>query len=617
MSVSTSGVAKPIKKLLVIFLSFISAIALLSVTNLIVAHIFVASSLLFQQPQPQATVPPSNTQNGVQPNNPPGKKKKKKKKKKAPEPKVETKIVYVSPTKEDLNRIRRELETSDPLPPASSESVHNDYEDNQRSASRVQLIVAATEQLMKQQQEQSDASQAALQTEMHELLESHAAFLQRFEHDTSSKPVMVEEDLALHFQDQLAFLRSVLGRTSLKDLSREDVRGMLNVAMEDLAWLLEPLVDEEDEEGLQFLSNANDTLLMALVEEDVAKAEVADTEAASTCPPSFLALDEGAPSAEFTPPTIKKSAAKKKQKVARETAPKQPSSVAPTIDNDTARESQLYDLVETIKHILSRRELSSLKLGESDPLPHPMDDRSVAQLRGELIPMVTTLAKKWDSVLNNERNIRNYWEGRFQYLMEEISSRHAIRDEYSSGMGSGMCAPPPLIEGMIRGGFESLRRKGVLRSQLVHAAYTSMADDPERVLALSEEMKRVVVEEVFEDEGEGGRISPLEPEPSQRGESSSWKVGRKSIHYAVDGPLLHRGFVGWIDSFVDAISGYNDHVDSFVDWIIGEEGVSVGTTLANLLGRGVRKLPLDDEYAERIKRSGILSGRARVVLEEK
>ena len=41
--------------------------------------------------------------------------------------------------------------------------------------------------------------------------------------------------------------------------------------------------------------------------------------------------------------------------------------------------------------------------------------------------------------------------------------------------------------------------------------------------------------------------------------------------------------VGWIDYFVDAISGYNDHVDALLDYIVGDEGESVGTATAGTI----------------------------------
>ena len=84
----------------------------------------------------------------------------------------------------------------------------------------------------------------------------------------------------------------------------------------------------------------------------------------------------------------------------------------------------------------------------------------------------------------------------------------------------------------------------------------------------------------------------------------------------VDGPLVHRGVAGWIDSFVDAISGYNDSVDAMIDWAVGDDGGSVGMSVANYFSKAMQKIPFPNTRVEQLKRSGILAGRARVILEK-
>jgi hypothetical protein len=80
--------------------------------------------------------------------------------------------------------------------------------------------------------------------------------------------------------------------------------------------------------------------------------------------------------------------------------------------------------------------------------------------------------------------------------------------------------------------------------------------------------------------------------------------------------LLHKGFVGWTNYFVDFISGYNDNVDALLDWIVGESQSTVGEIVADGFLRLVRHIPFHDRIVDRAKTAGILAGRTRSMLEE-
>ena len=136
----------------------------------------------------------------------------------------------------------------------------------------------------------------------------------------------------------------------------------------------------------------------------------------------------------------------------------------------------------------------------------------------------------------------------------------------------------------------------------------------ENVMVMADLMQEVDVSNIAYD-GDNGDDSVQQKGPTS---SSSWKTGKKSISYVVDTPLLHRGIANWIDSFIDAVSGYNDNVDALIDWVMGEEETgSVGTSVAGAVSKLVRKVPfVPKEYQEKMKKSGILGGRTRSVLEE-
>jgi len=602
-------VAKPIKKIFIIALSLILAILLLTITNAIAAHLFVAK-IIFYPPEPKIIVVPpvkpktTNKKKPVTNNN----------NKKVP-PKIVKKTVYVPPTKEDLERIQQELETSDPLPPIVSD--HDD--DSQRPATRVaQSVTSTVETLLKQHDQalkQRDAKIDKARNDIDELGEAYASLAYRMKQDTtkSHKNVEWSNEVATHYAKQLTFLKSVLARNSLRDLGRKDVTKMLTVAMQDIEWVLG--ADELDE----FFQNFNNTLLAALVDEGATSVEGNGGPNSTACHPSYLALEEGKSSEEFTPPKVIKEKPNHQAMKTKPIPQSVSSVVTPPISNETARESHLNALVENIKRILSRRDLSSLKLDETDPIPDPIDDEAVDEIRSSILPMVNAVRKKRDASLAREEDMRNYWIDRTHAAMEgggSLTPTSGGGDEV--GGSSSTCASTELVELMVAGGLEAFRRKETLRSCLVNAVFNYVQDDPDKVMALSDVMRNVVLEEVFDegvdDDGEQRHAPPTSPSPP--GSSSSWKVGKRSVSYAVDGPLLHRGVVGWIDSFVDAVSGYNDHVDEVMDWIVGEDGVSVGTSVADAFSTMVRKVPFPEAHVGRMKKAGILGGRTRVLLEE-
>mmetsp|Transcript_13562 Transcript_13562/g.29489 ORF Transcript_13562/g.29489 Transcript_13562/m.29489 type:complete len:595 (+) Transcript_13562:34-1818(+) len=572
--------AKPIKKICIILLSFIPAVALLSITNVILAHIFVATVVLFpptankaarSSPPPEPIIP-------------------KKKKKMVPTKIVETKTVYVPPTQEDLDRIRQELESSDPLPPIISTENDND---NQRSAARVQSGITSMESLLIQRDEELDVAT----NEIDELSEAFASFIVRLEQDTSRRDgVSIDDETIKQVEVRLTSLRSLLGRTTFMDLDREDVMKIFMLAMKDLQWLLG--ADEPSPDALKtaLFLNANNSLLTTLMNEATSQVNVEN----STCQTSYLALDEGKPSIEFTPPKhVPKSPKVKNATPATPAA----ATVPPAITEETARESDLYELVENVKHILSRRDLASVKLDENnESMPSPIGDEGVEDVRAKIFPVLYAIEKKWNSMIDQEGQIRKAWVGRTEAL---VASGANLGD---GGGGGGLCAYPELVEGMVARGLETLRSKGDLSSSFKRAAAEAFAEDLEMLDILNAQMKRIHVPEIDYTSSDRGSSQPS---------TSSWKLGKKSISYVVDSPLLHRGVVGWIDYVVDTISGYNDHLDSLLDYIVGDEGgSSVGTSMADAISKIVRKIPFPVEYVGRFKKAGILAGRTRILLEE-
>lgn len=303
------------------------------------------------------------------------------------------------------------------------------------------------------------------------------------------------------------------------------------MAMEELNWLLSVASKEESNNALFF--NANNILFKTL-----------NAQTNSTCQQSYLELNKGKSSNEFIPssttsekkPNVKYT--KKKKTRAHNDPP-------PAITDETARESDLYELVQSIKHILSRRDLASVKLDENDEsMPSPISDEGVNEIRSKIAPMVGTIEEKRRAALAQESEIREYWLGR----VETLETNSLVSSNDDDGEEGGLCASSNLVEGMVREGLEAFRGKIDLRTALESAALLAVQEDEEATFMLRSEIEKISIPEIDYERTDFGR-------PSSPG-TSSWKVGKKSVSYLVDGPLIHHGVVGWIDFFVDSISGY-------------------------------------------------------------
>ncbi|KAL9183633.1 hypothetical protein ACHAXT_004489 [Thalassiosira profunda] len=519
--------AKPVKKLCLVAISFLPAYAILSITNVVLAHLLLAFQLLRG---PNAVRRESG---------------------------VATRTVYVPPTQDDLERLRQELEKSEPLPPIAA--------DAQRSAAQVQALLASTGALLKER----DETLEAVKGDIDELSEAFASFEERLEQDTrrdAPSDAPSSEETAMLLKQHVPSLVSLMGQTTLMHMERDELTDTITLAMEEVQLFLSGELSADDPKRALFL-NANNTLLAALTGKKAGK-EDATT---STCQ-SYLALDP--------------------RKAVRELNTKDAKGVC----GDTARESDFYKLVENIKHILSRRDLSSSDKSES--IPSPVEEDGVKVIRAQISPMVDTVATRWERALAQEQQMREYWVGRTKTLAA------------SSGSGDegGLCASPDLVEDMVTSGLEAVRTKADLRSTLVGSALGSLAEEPKVAQLLSEEMEKASIPDIDYESGNGRATPPLS--------SSSWKVGRKSFSYMADGPLLRRGVAGWIDTFVDAISGYNDNVDALIDWAVGDDGESVGTSVVGTISRVLQKIPFPTAQLPRLKKSGILAGRARAVMEQ-
>jgi len=304
----------------------------------------------------------------------------------------------------------------------------------------------------------------------------------------------------------------------------------------------------------------------------------------SSCDATFIDLDKGNPTPEL-------------EAVA---APKQTATATkvhkPVIKEDTARESDLYERIESIKEILSRRELSGDK--------NPIDDEGVAGIRSQVAAVVSTLLENRKAALDASKEIQ-------QHLLEETSLA-SIESSPEDDVDDTMCASPVMVEKMVQRGLDSIRSQADLQSTLITTIFNVVADESEdddfkQIMgALDEEISDIDVPKIdFSNKSGGEEASKNMPPKSDK---------RKTLSYVVDGPLLHQGLAGSIDSFVELISGYNDYVDEFFDYIMSRQGVSVGAATADSISNFMRKVPLPE--LEKLRQSGILGGRIRSLVEE-
>ena len=377
--------------------------------------------------------------------------------------------------------------------------------------------------------------------EIDDLSVAYDSFLERWEQDimSSSRPAMsvVDESAMMqYFESRLTSLRTILGgqRSSFMDLDRHDMTQLITSAMDELRWLL----NEEDESE----NDAYKTLLFSNVNNTLFKLLALDASSASnrnetnhTCHASYLDLNEGNPSMEFRP-TSK--------------AVKPPSGSHNAITEETARESDLNDLVEAIE--------ISLSWHDDESMPHPpfISDEAVEDIRSAIAPMVTSIEKVRRSSLANEKKVRDYWLDRIETFVSDVEdsyagSNHDSDDGDDDDDEDLLCASSGLVEEMMEEGMEAFRKRENLRSELEGVALRAVEDAPPEII----DFLRTELQEANVPKIDSSSDTALPHHTTTT--TSSWKVGKKSIAYAVDGPWLRRGVVNWIDYCVDVVSGYN------------------------------------------------------------
>jgi hypothetical protein len=173
-----------------------------------------------------------------------------------------------------------------------------------------------------------------------------------------------------------------------------------------------------------------------------------------------------------------------------------------------------------------------------------------------------------------------------------------------------MCANADLIEQMVEVGLESLRKKSDLSRDLRTTLFSAIVNTPNFE---AHDMK--ALQQAMQDVSGVTIDYEAKKHPLPSGAKSNRKS--RSVYYLVDGTLLHRGVTGWINSIVDFISGYDDNIDAFLDWIVGDSRSTVGEIIVERFLKVIRLLPpFNEDIAERFKSAGILAGRTRTLLED-
>lgn len=484
------------RKIFVLFLSFTAAVVLLSITIVILAPICIAVTNRF----------PSLLSKIVGEGNP------------------SREIIYIPPTQDDLDQIRKELEVSEVLPAIN---IATEYSDNPRSTSRIQSVISATESQLQQIERQWKSTKK----DVDNLTAAYNSFLGRWEQDTSRYELHVVEGAAMqYFESRLTSLRTILGgeRTSFLDLDRHDMTQLIKTAIDELHWLLEAEDESEAAHKTLLYQNANNMLLKLF-----AKSAPVNNETKHTCHTSYLDLNEGIPSIEF-------ASASKTAK-----AYTTPSGIT----EETARKSDLYILMEEIKSSLSWRHDVENNMSS----PSFISDEDLDDIRSTIAPIVTSIEKIRRSYIANEEKVRDYWVERFETFVADMESLDDFgHAQDSDGDEELLCSSSSLVEGMMEEGLEAFRRRADLRSELEKAALRAVQDaTPDITDILRVELKKADVSEL---DYSSDRLGTLMPHLTT---TSSWKGGMKSIANAVDGPWLRRGVVNWIDYFTDVVSGYN------------------------------------------------------------
>lgn len=422
-------------------------------------------------------------------------------------------IMYIPPTQDDLDQIIQELEVSEVLPAIN---MSTEDSDNPRSESSIRSFISATESQLQQLEREFNT----VIKEVDDLKVAYDSWLERWEQDMSRNELSVVYESAVkqYFESRLVSLRTILGGQSFMDLDMQNVTQLIATAIKELRWMMNKSDDEYKK--ILFL-NSNNMLLKLLTNESTFN----DNDTDKSCHASYLDLNNGNPSIELIP---KPNAVKKRDFDA--------------ITEETALESDLNDLVEDIK--------SSLSWHDIEAMPHPplISDEGMNDIRSNIAPMVTSIVKMRRSSLANEKKVRNYWVDKIETFVSDVESSDF---EYSTDENEDLlCSSSSLVKGMIEEGLEAFRRNGDLRSELEGVALRAVKDaSPEITDILWAQLQETGVPKTI-DVRHGSSM------PHQA-TTSSWKVGKKSIAYAVDGPWLRRGVVNWTDYFIDVVSGYN------------------------------------------------------------
>lgn len=100
----------------------------------------------------------------------------------------------------------------------------------------------------------------------------------------------------------------------------------------------------------------------------------------------------------------------------------------------------------------------------------------------------------------------------------------------------------------------------------------------------------------------------MEDEEIYRHESSSLLMDQENLRSLVDTAILPK-IVSWMDIFIDNIAGYNDSLDTVIDFLAGDEkkGESFGKRFQSLLMKSFESIKLPIEIKELILDAGILT----------
>jgi len=588
-----------VKKLAAIILSFIPAFLALSIINVIFTHAFVLSSYLFG-----ASAGSSSSSVGIDSAiviNGGGDANRHRVVATQQKRAKKQKTVFVAPTQHDLEQILIELESSEPLPDTTTRIFHNNNGESSPTK-RVQSVIASWQSLLEQRSSTNgfiDDTTTSLNDVMEELSEAYNSFVKRFEEDIDH--YYHRHHIVNQGEDEmatLAHLPKFMKRKSLLDLDRHALEVLFDNVIDDVNLLIkdETILRNSNQALMKLLNSSNNDNKSSSSNIGAS----ATSSSLSSCDSTFLDLTKGNPTPELATvvDSTTTTTTTTKERTPETTAAAAAANDA-SITADTARESDLYERIAAIKQILSRRELSGG--GNKDPI----DEEGVAAIRAEINAMATNLRERRQAAFAHEKELK-------QHLMEETSLLTSIQE---GDTDDAMCASPAMVEKMVHRGLDSIRSQADLQSTLITTVFNVVADESDdgefkQIMdALNNEMKEIVVPRI--DYSRKNSVEQQQEENKNRPP----KTGRKkTLSYVADGPLLHRGIAGMIDSFVDFISGYNDHVDEVFDYIMSRQGVSVGTATSDAISNLIRKVPLPE--LDRLRQSGILGGRVRSLVEE-